>query len=141
MASNSVRCTAWALAAVLVVVVVVSAASTGAAVAVSCGDAVNALIPCGSYLVGSGKAEPSPQCCNSARGLNRMATTVEERRALCQCFKQTGPSFGVKPDRARHLLPACKLDLNIPISPDVDCTRSVRHPFPSSNIPILSHST
>nr|XP_029116507.1 non-specific lipid-transfer protein 1 isoform X2 [Elaeis guineensis] len=109
MASNSVRCTAWAVAAVLLVVVV-SAASTGTAV--SCGDAVNALIPCGSYLVGSGKAEPSPQCCNSAKELNRMATTVEERRALCRCLKQTEPSLGVKPERARHLLPACKYYIN-----------------------------
>lgn len=134
MASNGARCTAaWAVAVSVAVVVVAATASTGAeAATVSCGDYVNALIPCGSYLIGSGKAEPSPQCCKSARELNRMATTVAERRALCQCFKQTGPSFGVKPERARHLLPACKLNLNIPISPNVNCNRFVI-PFPCIN--------
>ncbi|XP_008803495.1 non-specific lipid-transfer protein 3-like [Phoenix dactylifera] len=119
MASSSARCTLWAVAAVLVV----STAAAAAAAKVSCGDAVNALIPCGSYLVGSGQAEPSPRCCKSAGELSRMASTVAERRALCQCFKQTGPSFGVKPERANHLLTACNLSLTIPLNPNMDCSR------------------
>lgn len=97
-------------------------AGRAAAAAVSCSDAVNALIPCGSFLIGVGEADPSKECCASAQSLNKMATTVESRRALCECLKQTGPSFGVKPERARRLPPFCKLKLNIPVSPNVNCT-------------------
>ncbi|KAJ0989833.1 hypothetical protein J5N97_008189 [Dioscorea zingiberensis] len=88
----------------------------------SCGDAVDALIPCGSYLVGEGAEDPSAQCCASARGLNKMATTLATRRQLCECLKETGPSFGVVPKRAKHLPPFCKLKLDIPVSPNVNCT-------------------
>ncbi|CAL9758733.1 unnamed protein product [Musa acuminata subsp. burmannicoides] len=91
--------------------------------AITCNDAVSALIPCGSYLIGQGGADPSPRCCESARALNRMASTVASRRQLCECLKQTGPSFGVKPDRVQHLPPFCKIDLSMPVSPDVDCSR------------------
>lgn len=114
MGSNTNR--VWI--AVLVVAVVVTA-TAGA----SCGDAVSALTPCGSFLIGSGPPKPSAECCQSASGLNKMAATLASRRALCQCLKQTGPSFGVKPERAKQLPPLCKLKLNIPISPTVDCNK------------------
>ncbi|KAF8414167.1 hypothetical protein HHK36_002166 [Tetracentron sinense] len=90
---------------------------------VSCGDAVSVLIPCGSFLLGDDEPKPSDQCCSSAQSLNKMAETRASRRALCECLKQTGPSFGVNPERAKQLLPLCKLKLNIPISPDVDCNK------------------
>ncbi|XP_058069019.1 non-specific lipid-transfer protein-like [Magnolia sinica] len=98
-------------------------AQIAGAAEVSCGDAVNALIPCGSFLLGSGAPTPSHECCQSAQSLNKLATTPTSRRALCQCLKQTGPSFGVKPERAKQLPPLCKLKLNIPISPTVDCNK------------------
>ncbi|KAK1306172.1 hypothetical protein QJS10_CPA10g01937 [Acorus calamus] len=93
-----------------------------ASAAFSCGDAVSALTPCGPYLIAvSGTTSPSPQCCRSAQSLNRMAVTVWDRQALCQCFKQTGPSFGVVPSRARQLPQLCKLGPNTAISPNVNC--------------------
>nr|CAD1839550.1 unnamed protein product [Ananas comosus var. bracteatus] len=101
--------------------VVREAAAAGSGV--SCSDAVNKLIPCGSFLVGTGPAKPSARCCQSAQGLQQMATTVAKRRALCQCLKQSGPSFGVRPERAKLLPSACNLQLNIPVSPNVDCNQ------------------
>ncbi|KAH7672244.1 Plant non-specific lipid-transfer protein/Par allergen protein [Dioscorea alata] len=89
---------------------------------VSCGDAVNALIPCGAYLIGDGAKDPSAQCCASAQGLKKMAKTVEARRELCQCFKDTGPSFGVNPKRAKNLPSFCKLNLTIAINSNVNCS-------------------
>ncbi|RWR71828.1 non-specific lipid-transfer-like protein [Cinnamomum micranthum f. kanehirae] len=112
MANNSL----WMV--MMVVMLVVTATE-----AVSCGDAVSALIPCGSFLIGSGPPKPSAECCQSAQTLNKMAATLATRRALCQCLKQTGPSFGVKPERAKQLPPLCKLKLNIPVSPNVDCNK------------------
>ncbi|MQM22981.1 hypothetical protein Taro_056041 [Colocasia esculenta] len=90
-------------------------------VAISCGDAVSAVAPCGGYLVGVGEANPTPQCCQSVQSLSREASTPPARKELCECFKETGPSFGVRPDRVRSMLAFCKLQLNLPISPNVDC--------------------
>ncbi|KAL5981554.1 hypothetical protein ACLOJK_015616 [Asimina triloba] len=108
----------WVMCMVLVVDM-----SGGHVSGLSCGDAVNALIPCGSFLIGAGAAQPGKECCQSAQSLNKMSTTAESRKALCQCLKDTGPSFGVKPERAKKLPTLCKLKLNIPISPNVDCNR------------------
>ncbi|OVA01117.1 Plant lipid transfer protein/Par allergen [Macleaya cordata] len=90
---------------------------------VSCEEAVSDLIPCATYLMGSGGPNPGSQCCASAQKLNKLASTTADRQSLCECLKQTGPSFGVKPERAKQLPVLCKLELNIPISPDVDCSK------------------
>ena len=92
---------------------------------VSCGDAVSALIPCGPYLVGADAAgaAPSESCCRGAQALRRMAGTAAARRALCRCLEQSGPSFGVLPDRARQLPARCKLGVSIPVSPHTDCDK------------------
>nr|DAD23507.1 TPA_asm: hypothetical protein HUJ06_024970 [Nelumbo nucifera] len=111
-------CSVWVLSlSCLVVAALIVSPATG----LSCGDAVSALIPCGSYLVGAGAPQPSSQCCASARSLNKLAATPASRQQLCECFKSTGPSFGVKTDRAKQLPALCKLNLNIAISPDVNC--------------------
>ncbi|KAF3783637.1 Non-specific lipid-transfer protein 1 [Nymphaea thermarum] len=81
----------------MLLVVVGSHAAEGAGV--SCGDALSALIPCTSYLVGGGGATPSDGCCRGAQTLDRLAATADARRSLCACFKQTAPSFGVNPQR------------------------------------------
>ncbi|VAI23900.1 unnamed protein product [Triticum turgidum subsp. durum] len=113
--------------AILVVGMLLAAAmaavATDAAAEVSCGDAVSALIPCGSFLVGAVAGAPSESCCRGAQGLRRMAGTPGARRALCRCLEQSGPSFGVLPDRARQLPALCKLGISIPVSPHTDCDK------------------
>ncbi|XP_034698523.1 non-specific lipid-transfer protein-like [Vitis riparia] len=91
--------------------------------AVSCGDAVSALIPCGSFLLGVGAPKPSSECCASAQSLNKLTTTTADRRAVCQCFVKSGPSFGVKPARTKLLPSLCKININIPVTPNVDCNK------------------
>ncbi|KAJ4976158.1 hypothetical protein NE237_001264 [Protea cynaroides] len=56
----------------------------------SCGDAVSALNPCGSFLLGMGHPKPSDQCCSSAQALNKMAVMRASRVAVCECFKFSG---------------------------------------------------
>ncbi|KAG8098670.1 hypothetical protein GUJ93_ZPchr0013g36379 [Zizania palustris] len=104
--------------------VVLVAAAAGAGAAVTCGDAVNALVPCGPFLVGAaGGDQPGATCCGSARALRSMAATADARRALCRCLEQSGPSFGVLPDRARRLPALCKLGLAIPVGAGTDCSK------------------
>jgi Probable lipid transfer len=92
-----------------------------AAQEVSCGDAVNSLIPCGPFLIGTGQEQPGERCCQSAQELKRMASTTNTRRSLCRCLEQAGPSFGVNPQQALKLLSMCKLDINIPIGASINC--------------------
>ncbi|XP_051230337.1 non-specific lipid-transfer protein A [Lolium perenne] len=109
--------------AIVATILLLTVAMASAAAEVSCGDAVSALIPCGSFLVGAdaGAAGPSESCCRGAQALRRMAGTAGARRALCRCLEESGPSFGVLPDRARQLPARCKLGVSIPVSPHTDC--------------------
>ncbi|XP_043688135.1 non-specific lipid-transfer protein A-like [Telopea speciosissima] len=88
---------------------------------ISCGDAVSALIPCGSFLLGEGTPKPSAQCCSSAQSLNKLASTHASRVAVCECLKSSAPSFGVKTARAKLLPSLCKLKLNIAINSNTNC--------------------
>ncbi|XP_062213156.1 non-specific lipid-transfer protein 1-like [Phragmites australis] len=112
--------TMTALAAVAVALRGAEGAGAGA---VSCGDAVNALIPCGTFLVGAGAAVPSDSCCRGAMALRRMGGTADARRAICRCLEQSGPSFGVLPERARLLPARCNISLGIPINTHTDCNK------------------
>ncbi|KAK6917812.1 Bifunctional inhibitor/plant lipid transfer protein/seed storage helical domain [Dillenia turbinata] len=91
--------------------------------AISCSDAVAALVPCESFLLGQGPAKASNSCCSSAQALNKKADTTETRRSLCECFKQISPSVGVSPDRAALLPKLCQLNVDLNISPDVNCNK------------------
>ncbi|KAG9455108.1 hypothetical protein H6P81_008012 [Aristolochia fimbriata] len=113
---KKVVCSLW-------VMFLVVGAVMGPAEAMSCSDAVSAMVPCGSFLLGSSGARPSPQCCQSALALQKKTPTRAGLRDLCLCFKQTGPSFGVQPEKAKLLPQLCKLNLNMPISPDIDCNK------------------
>ncbi len=90
---------------------------------VSCGDAVSALIPCGSFLLGRGAPKPTSECCTSAQGLKKLMTTTADRREVCKCFEESGPSFGIKPARGKLLPSLCKLNISMPINPNVNCSK------------------
>ncbi|KQK12546.1 non-specific lipid-transfer protein 3 [Brachypodium distachyon] len=111
--------------AVVAAAIMLMAAAVGTAAAeVSCGDSVRALIPCGSFLVGAdAAAAPSESCCRGALALRGMASTTAARRELCKCLMQSGPSFGVLPDRARQLPARCNLGVAIPVGPETDCDK------------------
>ncbi|XP_068668926.1 non-specific lipid-transfer protein-like [Aristolochia californica] len=113
---KKVVCTVWVLFLVV-------GAVMGPAGAISCSDAVSAMVPCGSFLVGSGGARPTAQCCQSVLALQKKTATRADLKALCLCLKQTGPSFGVLPEKAKLLPQLCKLKINMPISPDIDCQK------------------
>ncbi|KAG0461582.1 hypothetical protein HPP92_021514 [Vanilla planifolia] len=106
----------------LAVIVVLAAAAVSVA-GMSCSDAVSALIPCEAYLLGADGAPPTTGCCQSVHKLNQEAATVPQRKVLCECFKQTSPSFGVSPERAKNLPALCKLRLNVPITAAINCSQ------------------
>jgi hypothetical protein len=92
--------------------------------AITCNDALTSLIPCRSFLVGSGPEQlPSHDCCVGAQNVFKQSGTTKTRRALCQCLKQFAVEHGVKPERANLIPQACKVDNPIPIGPPVDCSK------------------
>ncbi|PKU79669.1 non-specific lipid-transfer protein 3 [Dendrobium catenatum] len=111
------------IALITLLALATAAAAAAAAPRLSCSDAVSALIPCGSFLIGSAGNFPTKECCQSAQELNKAAARKADRQTLCKCLEQLGPSFGVKPAFARRLPVYCKLQLTIPISTNANCSQ------------------
>ncbi|KAL0915636.1 hypothetical protein M5K25_016069 [Dendrobium thyrsiflorum] len=111
------------IALITLLALATAAAAAAAAPRLSCSDAVSALIPCGSYLIGSAGKYPTKECCQSAQELNRAAATKADRQTLCKCLEQLGPSFGVQPAFAKLLPVYCKLHLTLPISTNANCSQ------------------
>ncbi|XP_040995051.1 non-specific lipid-transfer protein B-like [Juglans microcarpa x Juglans regia] len=88
-----------------------------------CQDALKALLPCMPFLTGSDPPTPSANCCLGASEVLNKATTTEDRKALCVCFKNGAAQDGVKSDRAEQLPDLCKIKVPVPIKPDVDCKK------------------
>ncbi|XP_062161005.1 non-specific lipid-transfer protein-like [Alnus glutinosa] len=90
---------------------------------ISCKDAVTALLPCQSFLVGSAPPPPTAACCVGAQNVLKQAATSEVRKALCECFKKVGKEMGVKPERAKQIPNLCKFNVPVPIDLNVDCSK------------------
>ncbi|XP_021911034.1 non-specific lipid-transfer protein 3-like [Carica papaya] len=90
--------------------------------AVDCGEALAALMPCRSFLVGEGPDKPSAPCCAAVQTVYKMAGSTKDRRDLCTCFVKAAPSIGVKPERAEELPHDCGITLPFPIVPDINCS-------------------
>ena len=96
--------------------------------AVTCGQVMNNLAPCASYIMSGGSTVPA-QCCNGIRTLNSMAQTTPDRQAVCSCIKSAvgsiGLSYGLN-DRlnlAAGLPEKCGVNIPYQISPNTDCSR------------------
>nr|ATU75069.1 nonspecific lipid transfer protein [Pinus sylvestris]QWM97377.1 non-specific lipid transfer protein [Pinus sylvestris]QWM97378.1 non-specific lipid transfer protein [Pinus sylvestris] len=91
--------------------------------AISCNQVVSAMTPCATYLLGNA-ATPAAACCPSIRGLDSQVKATPDRQAVCNCLKTQAQSYGVKLGKAANLPGLCKVtDLNVPISPNVDCSK------------------
>lgn len=90
--------------------------------AMSCQEAIVKLAPCQPFLIW-GEAKPTEPCCLSVKTVNDQAKTKEDRKALCECFKQAGPVMGVKPEKAKQLPDLCGIQVPVPIDPNVDCSK------------------
>ncbi|CAL5411853.1 unnamed protein product [Camellia sinensis] len=101
------------LGLVMVVLAAIASSMTINA-AITCQEAITKMLPCQQYLVGnSGITVP---CCQGVQALNQMVASITDRQTVCRCFKQVGPSLGVKVDKAKQLPSLCEIDIHgIPI--------------------------
>ncbi|KAL7212301.1 hypothetical protein ACSBR2_015057 [Camellia fascicularis] len=109
-----------AVECVLVILALIASSVTVNAT-ITCQDAILKILPCEPYLLGIG--DITVPCCQGAQNLNQMVNSTADRRAVCACFKQVGPSLGVNVDRAKKLPDLCKIDLRgITIDFTIDCS-------------------
>nr|XP_043611560.1 non-specific lipid-transfer protein-like [Erigeron canadensis] len=88
---------------------------------VSCDQIVIKLINCESFLFGYSNV-PGVQCCASAQDVVQQANASKEvLKATCRCLKAAAQAMPVNLSNAAQLTQSCNLNLNIPISPSVDC--------------------
>lgn len=97
---------------------------------VNCLSALQKMIPCQTYLV-YGAPIPSPICCQGVKDLAEIANTSKtQRQSLCQCLKSVAQNFPINEEKSRALPNLCHVNLNIAITPNIDCTKYI-HILPS----------
>ncbi|XVE51037.1 hypothetical protein DITRI_Ditri02bG0006300 [Diplodiscus trichospermus] len=88
--------------------------------AMTCEEAIAALMPCQSFLT-TPAPSPTLACCKAVANVNAAASTTQSRRELCECFEKYAPAYGVKPEKAKQLPVLCAVHVPVPIDPSVDC--------------------
>ncbi|KAH9791442.1 non-specific lipid-transfer protein [Citrus sinensis] len=90
--------------------------------AITCGQVDSFLAPCLAYL--TGEAKPSRACCTGVEYLKDNTPTTADRQAACKCIKDAATRYrGIKLDKARQLPKECGVDIGVPITPDIDCSK------------------
>ncbi|XP_058734673.1 non-specific lipid-transfer protein A-like [Vicia villosa] len=86
-----------------------------------CEQAKTSVHSCTSFLVGD-DAEPSTTCCDGIKLIKSSVTTVDERRAACECIKNWASNIpNIKEDLAISLPKRCGVDIGFPITPNMNC--------------------
>ncbi|XP_058734694.1 non-specific lipid-transfer protein A-like [Vicia villosa] len=89
--------------------------------ALDCGQVQSSVHPCEAYLL-KGANEPSAGCCSGVRSIRDSATTVEERRAACECLEKFANKYpNVRDDLIASVPVRCGVDLGYPISKAMNC--------------------
>ncbi|KAL8259309.1 hypothetical protein R6Q59_027262 [Mikania micrantha] len=105
----------------LIMIILVSLHERHIEAQVDCVDVILKLTNCESFLIGISN-HPRPYCCASAQYLVDAANASRDvLKATCQCLKNAIRSFPVNLTNAAQLTSLCHLNLNVPISPDVNC--------------------
>ncbi|GLJ47354.1 hypothetical protein SUGI_0999540 [Cryptomeria japonica] len=106
---------------VYVVVAAMAMIRAGAYASISCMTVASDLTPCAGFISGAA-AQPAKACCDGIRSLNAAAKTKADRQAACKCIKSLlGPALNYT--RAAELPKRCGVDIGIPISRSVDCSK------------------
>jgi hypothetical protein len=78
---------------------------------ISCNDAITDLLPCQSFLAGSGPASPTAACCQGATTAAKQlfASTPEVRKAVCECIHKWGRDVRANPENGKRIRDFCKI--------------------------------
>lgn len=95
---------------------------------ISCGQVVNYLMPCVSYVQNGGTVPAN--CCGGIKTLYQAAQTTADRQSVCNCLKNAlnqvpFPYTNYNLGLAAGLPAKCGIDLPYKISPSTDCKRYI----------------
>ncbi|KAI3456493.1 hypothetical protein Pfo_013156, partial [Paulownia fortunei] len=111
-------CFKWLVAVMFMALVVGQATAE-----IPCNDAVSQVLPCEAYLL-SGDTTPSAACCSAVQSLDKIAAaSVGDRKAICECFKETAKSFPINLGKAQQLPRLCHVTIGVTVDPNVNCDR------------------
>lgn len=89
---------------------------------ISCDEATPLLVPCVPFLQATDGQKPSESCCSAASTIVQRATSTQNRRDLCKCFKQAASSIKINPDQLKQLPKLCNISISFSLDPNVDCS-------------------
>ncbi|KAF5733519.1 hypothetical protein HS088_TW17G01063 [Tripterygium wilfordii] len=90
----------------------------------SCSTIIQDVFPCLDFVDGSSKY-PSTACCYGVKGISDSVNDKGDRKAICECLKNTLSSLGTAydPNLVSQLPAMCGVPITIPpIKGDTDCT-------------------
>ncbi|KAK6943612.1 Bifunctional inhibitor/plant lipid transfer protein/seed storage helical domain [Dillenia turbinata] len=91
--------------------------------ALTCAQVDTALAPCIPFLTGSAPA-PESGCCDGVKSIKSMVASPADKQAACNCVKEAANRYtNIKDDAASALPSKCGVDIGVPISRSVDCTK------------------
>ncbi|KAK6943611.1 Bifunctional inhibitor/plant lipid transfer protein/seed storage helical domain [Dillenia turbinata] len=91
--------------------------------ALNCAQVDTALVPCVPFLTGSAPV-PASGCCDGVRSIKSMVASPADKQAACNCVKEAANRYtNIKDDAAAALPNKCGVDIGVPISRSVDCTK------------------
>ncbi|KAL5977058.1 hypothetical protein ACLOJK_021398 [Asimina triloba] len=89
--------------------------------AITCGDVDLKAASCVNFVTGKVSTVP-PACCSGLHALVQKATTVTDRRTICNCLKQGVKKFtGVKDQFLAKIPAACDIKVGFPVSLSTNC--------------------
>ncbi|KAE9602819.1 putative plant lipid transfer protein/Par allergen [Lupinus albus] len=88
---------------------------------ISCLEATPLLLPCVPFLEATDGQKPSDSCCSAANTIVQKATSPQNRKDLCECFKSAASGIGLNPEQLKQLPQLCNFTLSFPLDPNVDC--------------------
>ena len=118
MEKKTLSCLVLAFGLIIILVINASASPSDG---ITCEEALTQLISCNPYFLGFSQL-PSPICCKGVQNVLQQANTTTIRRSLCECFKNAAKAFEIIPERLKQLPQLCKVEVPVPLDPNVDCT-------------------
>jgi hypothetical protein len=107
------------IAGIVVTILAVLVAAETTSAMISCGD----VSPCLAYAMGRASA-PSAGYCSGVRNLKSRASSTADLQATCSCLKSMASRLGgVSMGNAAGIPGKCSVNIGMPISPSVDCSK------------------
>ncbi|KAE9602818.1 hypothetical protein Lal_00050085 [Lupinus albus] len=88
---------------------------------ISCAEAIPILLPCLPFLKATDGQKPTASCCSAATTVVQRATSPQNRKDLCQCFKSAASGISINPGQLKQLPQLCNITISFPLDPNVDC--------------------